>query len=752
MPATIARSRDPAYPGERLAFMLQDARAHALITEETLLAAFPPHRARVLCLDRDRDSLDKEACDPPRTAVLPGNLAYVIYTSGSTGRPKGAAIEHGSTVALLHWARQAFGDEDLAGVLASSSICFDSSVLEIFAPLSWGGTVILAENALELSTLKARQQVRLVNTVPSAIAELARTGGIPPSVRTVSLAGEALQNPLVQRIYEQKTIDRVINLYGLSEATVYTTMARPLRGSTDATPIGRPVSNARVYLLDGNLDPVSPGVPGEICVGGIGPGRGYLNRPDLTAERFIPDPFGDLPGARLYRTGDLGRFRPDGTIDFLGRIDQQVKIRGFRIEPGEIESVLASHPAIGETVVQVREERDGDRRLVAYVVPKSGPAPLSVRELRRYLAARLPEHMVPPAFVVLAALPRTPNGKLDRRALPAPGPSKLTADEAHVAPLTPEEKKLARLWGHVLKTDRVGLNDNFFEAGGHSLLATQLMSRLREAFKIDLSLRALFDAPTVAGLLRAIDSARAVSGEQAVQELRTAPRGGDLPLSFAQQRLWFLDRLEPGCAFYNIPAALRLVGALDAEALRRSLSEIVRRHEALRTTFKERLGEPVQDIAAATDLVLPVVDLGHVPAGGREAEVLRLARDEARAPFDLANGPLLRAGLVRLADDDHVLFLTTHHAVSDGWSMHVFLRELAHIYGAFHGGRPSPLAEPAFQYADFAVWQRQWLQGDVLREQLQYWKERLAGAPLVLDLPADHPRPAVQSYRGARFS
>jgi len=743
---------DPAYPGERLAFMLEDTRATVLITEENLLGLFPPHRARVLCLDRDRDAIEREPSDRPLCGVAPGNLAYVIYTSGSTGRPKGAAIEHGSTVSLLHWARETFGDRDLSGVLASSSICFDSSVLEIFGPLSWGGTVILAENALELPTLPARDQVRLINTVPSAIAELLRTGGIPASVRTVSLAGEALQNPLVQRIYTQGTIERVINLYGLSEATVYTTIARPSRGATDTTPIGRPVSNTRVYILDENLDPVPPGVPGELCVGGIGPGRGYINRPGLTAERFIPDPFGDAPGARMYRTGDLGRFRPDGTIDFLGRIDQQVKIRGFRIEPGEIESVLGSHPAIGETVVQVREESDGDRRLVAYVVPKPGPASMSLRELRRHLAARLPEYMVPATFVVLAALPRTPNGKLDRKALPAPGPSRLAGAAEHAAPVTPEEKKLARLWGHVLRTERVGLNDNFFEAGGHSLLATQLVSRVREAFKVDLPLRALFDAPTVAGLLRAIESGSAAAAGHDVPELRRAPRDGDLPLSFAQQRLWFLDRLEPGCAFYNIPAALRLRGRLDVQALRRSHSEIVRRHEALRTTFAERRGEPVQVIAAASELDLPVVDLGRLPAREREGEILRLARDEARAPFDLARGPLARTGLVRLSDDDHVLFLTTHHAVSDGWSMHVFLRELAHIYGAFRAGRPSSLAEPAVQYADYALWQRRWLQGDVLRGQLEYWKERLAGAPLVLDLPADRARPPIQTYRGARYS
>jgi amino acid adenylation domain-containing protein len=742
---------DPAYPRQRLAFTLEDTRAPVLVTLEDLLGAFPPHAARVLCLDRDRAALECEPGENPPGGALPGNLAYVIYTSGSTGRPKGAAIEHQSTVSLLHWARETLTDEDRSGVLASSSVCFDSSVLEIFGPLSWGGKLILAENALSLPALPARDEVRLVNTVPSAFAELLRLGGVPDSVRTVSLAGEALPGALVRRIHEQATIERVINLYGLSEATVYSTIARLRRGEeTGATPIGRPVSNTRIYILDEDGNPVPPWVPGEIVVGGVGPGRGYLDRPDLTAERFVPDPFAGEPGARMYRTGDLGRFRSDGTIDFLGRIDQQVKIRGFRIEPGEIEAVLSAHPKIAEAVVQVREEADGDRRLVAYVVPKVGPASLSLRELRRDLAGKLPEHMLPAAFVPLEALPRTPNGKLDRKALPAPGPSRLRAEGTYVAPVTPDEKKLARLWARVLGVEAVGLNDNFFEAGGHSLLATQLVSRLRAAFRVELPLRALFEAPTVAGMVQAIERLRSAGGGRRAPALRRRPRGGALPLSFAQQRLWFLDRLEPGCAFYNLPAAMRLRGPLDIGALRRALNEIVRRHEALRTTFRTVQGEPEQVIVPALEPELPVESLEGLPAAEREVEARRRATIEARALFDLKRGPLARASLLRLAAQDHVLLLTTHHIVSDGWSMNVFLRELAQIYGAFRDGRPSPLSDPDIQYADFAAWQRDWLRGDVLRGQIEYWKKRLAGAPTVLDLPADRPRPPAQTYRGAR--
>ncbi|HEY0781311.1 MAG TPA: amino acid adenylation domain-containing protein, partial [Thermoanaerobaculia bacterium] len=732
--------------------MLEDTRAPVLLTEEDLLDSFPPHGARVLCLDRDRAAIASEPDDDPRAGTLPENLAYVIYTSGSTGRPKGAAIEHGSTVSLLGWARETFGREELAGVLASSSICFDSSVLEIFAPLAWGGAIVLAENALHLPSLPSRDAVRLVNTVPSAIAELLRLGGIPASVRAVSLAGEALQSPLVRRIYDLPTIARVVNLYGLSEATVYTTMAEPERGAAEATPIGRPIANTRVYLTDEDGHPVSPGVPGEIRVGGIGPGRGYVSRPELTAERFVPDPFGDEPGARLYRTGDLARCREDGTIDFLGRLDQQVKLRGFRIEPGEIEALLAAHPAIAEAVVQVREEREGDRRLVAYFVGREGKPP-AAEELARHLAGRLPGYMVPGAFVPLAALPRTPNGKLDRKALPVPAPARPEPAAAYVPPLTPDEKKVARLWSRVLGVERAGLDDDFVAAGGHSLLATRLAARLREAFEVELSLPALVAARTVGGLARAIDRARSAGAGRVVPELRrAAPREGPLPLSFAQQRLWFLDQLEPGCAFYNIPAMLRLRGDLDAAALRRSLDEVVRRHEALRTTFHAALGEPRQVVLPPLHGVLPLADLGHLPVRTREAEALRLADEEARAPFDLARGPLLRATLLHLAGDDHVLLLTMHPIVSDGWSLQVLVRELALHYGAFRDRRPPSLPELPIQYADFARWQRAWLEVDLLREELEHWKGRLAGAPTVLELPADRPRPLAQSYRGARHN
>ncbi|HEU0079849.1 MAG TPA: condensation domain-containing protein, partial [Longimicrobiaceae bacterium] len=478
--------------------------------------------------------------------------------------------------------------------------------------------------------------------------------------------------------------------------------------------------------------------PGELYVGGAGVARGYLNRPELTAERFVDDPF--APG-RLYRTGDRVRWMADGTLEYLGRLDEQVKIRGFRIELGEIEVRLAEHPEVREAVVLAREDVPGDRRLVAYVV-----GAVDADALRSHMRQGLPEYMVPSAFVVLDRLPLTANGKVDRKALPAP--ELASAEDGYVAPRTPVEEVLAGIWAEVLRLERVGVHDSFFDLGGHSLLATRVVSRVRAVFATELPLRALFEGPTVAEL------ARAVEGERR-RELPVLPpvvpveRTGALPLSFAQERLWFIDRLEPGSAVYNIPVAWRLGGALDEAALERALGEIVRRHEALRTTFTEVDGSPVQVIAPFGGFVLPVEDLSGLGEADREAAARRRAGEEARRAFDLSAGPLFRARLLRLDAEDHVLLLSMHHIVSDGWSMGVLFRELSSLYAAYREGGESPLPELAVQYADYAVWQREQLAGEVLERQLGYWREQLSGAPELLELPTDHPRPAAQSFRGA---
>ena len=496
---------DPSYPRERLAFMLEDAGASVLLTQERLLDSLPEHGARRLCLDTGWEAISRESAENPRRAAGPGNLAYVIYTSGSTGKPKGVAIEHHSTVAMLAWAQGAYTAEQLRGVLFATSICFDLSVFELFAPLCAGGKVILAANALELPSLPHAAEVTLVNTVPTAIAQLARDGGIPSSVRVVNLAGEALSNSLVQQVYAaQPSIERVFNLYGPTEDTTYSTWALVEKGSVEPVTIGRAMPNGRAYVLDARMQPVPVGVAAELYLGGEGLARGYLNRPELTEQRFVPDPFSAEPGARLYRTGDLCRWRQDGTLEYLGRIDHQVKIRGFRIELGEIESALAQHPAVGEAVVVAREDSPGDKRLAAYLVARGGSLP-AWGELRRHLQTKLPEYMIPAAFVELPALPLLPNGKVNRRALPAPDGQRPEQEQPFAAPRTPMEEALAGLWAEVLGIERVGVFDDFFSLGGHSLLATQMVAQLRPLFGVEVPLRLVFEARTIAQLATIIE-------------------------------------------------------------------------------------------------------------------------------------------------------------------------------------------------------------------------------------------------------
>jgi len=501
---------DPAYPADRLAFILQDAQAPVLLTQKALNERLPDHGAKVLFLDQAPDAGSDSSEGNPSSYVKPDNLAYVIYTSGSTGQPKGVAIEHHSPVNFVHWAQQVFTTEELAGVLASTSICFDLSVFELFVPLSAGGKIILAENALQLPNLPAVNQVVLVNTVPSAINQLVRGGTLPPSVRTVNLAGEPLETVLVQQIYQQETVAKVYDLYGPSETTVYSTFA--LRSKDGPATIGRPISNTQIYLLDEHLQPVAVGVPGELHIGGDGLARGYLNRLELTAQKFIPNPFDKKPGARLYKTGDLARYREDGNIEFLGRKDNQVKIRGFRIELGEVETVLRQHPSLQGAAVVAREDHPGDKRLVAYVVAegsKNGDEQAEqnlISELRTWLKSKLPDYMVPALFVRLGALPLTPNGKVDRKALPPPEPVRPTLKGSFVGPRNSTEEMLAQIWSEVLRLDKVGIHDNFFELGGHSLMVIQVLSRLRETVQVELSMSDFFERPTIVTMAELVEA------------------------------------------------------------------------------------------------------------------------------------------------------------------------------------------------------------------------------------------------------
>ncbi|HEY0378532.1 MAG TPA: condensation domain-containing protein, partial [Pyrinomonadaceae bacterium] len=588
-------------------------------------------------------------------------------------------------------------------------------------------------------------------TLPPSVLSVLEPDELP-RLRTVISVAEACPAGTVERWTAGGR--RFLNGYGPTEASVGASVTGPLEVGRAVT-IGRPLANVEIYLLDAQHEPVPIGVSGEIYIGGEGLARGYLNRPELTAERFIPHPFSRDEGARLYRTGDLGRYKAGGEIEYLGRADRQVKLRGYRIELGEVEAALRRHPSVKDAVVTAREDEANNKSLVAYcVLSDSHDSTVGEtwrNELRHFLRESLPEYMVPSAFVQLDQLPLTPNGKVDRAALPAL--EHATGESAgHVEPQSPVQELLAGIWAEILKVPRVSVHDNFFELGGHSLLATQLVSRVREVFRLEVPLRLLFERPTVALLAESIETllhdSQSVSTAPPIESVR---RDGPLPLSFAQQRLWFIDQLESGSAFYNMPTALRLTGRLDLNALRQALGEIVRRHEILRTHFVTVEGEPAQRISEAREVSVVVTDLSEL--GERAAgEAERLAREEAQRPFELSRGPMLRVQVLRLGEEEHVVLLTMHHIISDAWSMSVLVKEVAALYSAFSGGQPSPLPELPVQYADYAAWQRTWLSGETLAQELSYWREQLGGELPVLELPTDHARPSVQSYRSGRFS
>jgi amino acid adenylation domain-containing protein len=734
---------DPQYPAERLALIAADAGIALILTQELLAPKLPAGGPPAVCLDSAAPAAPLPAAGAAArltpAAAGPDNLAYVIYTSGSTGRPKGVAVEHRSACCLLRWAGELFAPPDLARVLAATSINFDLSIFELFAPLAAGGTVVLVDDPL---ALPRAADVTLINTVPSALRELLRDGPLPPSVATVNAAGETLHRGLVERIHAAGRVRRVFNLYGPSEDTTYSTWERVERGASGSPPIGRPIRGTRAYLLDRDLQLVPVGSVGEIYLGGEGLARGYLARPVLTAGSFVPDPFSGAPGSRLYRTGDLARHLSDGRLEHLGRIDHQVKLRGFRVELGEIEQTLAGHPAVQEAAVLLGRDRAGEAALIAYVAG----SPVAASELRHFVRQSLPAHLVPAAVVFVPALPRTPSGKIDRGALPGLEGAGAETAAAFVVPRTPLEEMVAGIFAAVLGRDRVSVAENFFDLGGHSLKAVQVASRVRDACGVDLPLRRLFELPAAAALAACLEAALRMPRVRAAPPLRRVERQGPLPLSFGQQRLWFLDRLQPGSPAYLVPAGLRLCGRLDVAALAGALCAIVERHEALRTTFADVDGEPCQRISPAVPVAMPVLDLAALPDAAGEARRRQLAA--ARRPCDLAQGPLVRFELLRLGEAEHLLMATLHHIACDGWSLGILLSELAAAYRALAAREPPRLPELPVQYADYAAWQRAWLDDAELALQLAYWRRQLEGVT-PLELPLDRPRPPVESWRGA---
>ncbi|MGH4020308.1 MAG: amino acid adenylation domain-containing protein, partial [Pseudonocardiaceae bacterium] len=734
-------------PADRMRLVLAEAGASVLITDRVWrTTAESVHAGRVLVVNDD-PSLVEEAADAPEVVVHPDSLAYAEYTSGSTGVPKGVAVRHRDVVALAFDRRFHGGAHER--VLVHSPLAFDASTYELWVPLLRGGQVVVAPPVeLDVDTLR-----RLI--IGHGVTGLWLTAGLfrmvaqdapgcLAEVREVWTGGDVVPAAAVRRVLHACPDLVVIDGYGPTETTTFATSYRMsgIESVPDVVPIGRPLDNVQVYVLDADLRPVPPGVPGELYIAGAGLARGYLGRPGLTAKRFVANPFGPA-GERMYRTGDVVRWSPEGAIEFFGRADEQVKIRGFRIEIGEIEAILALHPGITHIAVIAREDQPGLKRLVAYVVPAAGKAP-SPAELRSLVAGSLPDYMVPSAFVTLDELPLSRNGKLDRRALPAPDRGAV-AGASYVAPRTEVERALASIWAELLGMEQVGIEDNFFELGGDSIVSVRALSRIRAAFGVDLSTRAVFDAPTVARLAELLPTAR---GADDAERIAPTPREHVLPLSSAQQRLWFLDDLTSGGIEYNTGIGLRLSGVLELDVLRSTLDALVSRHESLRTTFDTADGDGVQIVAARGEIPLRMVDLSIMDPTERDPAVEQALAEELSLPFNLRRGPLTRAVLVRLAEDDHVLLLSQHHIVTDGWSVGVLVDELAELYAAAVRRVPATLPQLSIQYADFAVWQRERVSGPALKEHLDYWKHKLADLE-VLELPIDRPRPYVRTTAGA---
>jgi amino acid adenylation domain-containing protein len=741
---------DPAYPGERLRYMLDDGAPVAHLTETPLLGLFADASFPVLDLHAPLPVwAGLPETNPGRGSLEPGHLAYVIYTSGSTGRPKGVRVPHGSLGATLAVAGDAFGFGAGDRVPSLASFAFDIWLLETLLPLLGGGTVRLVPRERVPDVPRLVEDLAgctVLHAVPALMRRIveevrARPGGVLRSLRRVFVGGDAVAPDLLEEMRAAFPAAEIHVLYGPTEAAIICAAHRLGSEPVTRQMVGRPLGNAALYVVEpgGTVAPV--GVAGELWLGGASVARDYLGRPGLTAERFVPDPFSARPGVRLYRTGDRVRWLADGSVEFLGRTDHQVKVRGFRIEPGEIEARLAEHPEVREAVVLVREDAPGEKRLVAYV---AGDETATAEVLRAHLSDRLPEYMVPAAYVRLDALPLTPNGKVDRKALPAPEGDAFPA-RGYEAPADETEQAVAAIWAELLGAERVGRRDHFFELGGHSLLAVRVVSRVREALGVEASAREVFERPVLADFARGV---RAAARAEAAA-IERVDRTGIVPLSFAQQRLWFLEQLGNLGSTYHIPMGLRLRGELDREALVRALDRVVARHEALRTSFPTMDGEPVQRIAPVEESGFRLVEHDLHASGHADDELRRLMDDEASALFDLARGPLVRGRLVRMAADDHVLLLTMHHIVSDGWSVGVLHRELGALYAAFARGEPDPLPPLPVQYADYAVWHRRWVEGPVLEAQAEYWTETLAGAPELLELPTDHPRPAKQDFTGA---
>jgi amino acid adenylation domain-containing protein len=742
---------DPTYPKERLAFMIEDARISLLVTQEKLLESclLPTFSQKPVhvCLDRDWPLIQRGSAKNPETEVCPDNLAYVIYTSGSTGLPKGVQVSHRSVVNCLYsiGQRVEFTNRDV--LLAVTTISFDIAALEIYLPLIFGGTVTMAgrdevADGSELLRRITESSATVMQATPSTWDLLIEAGWRGSQTFKILCGGESMSRELADALLAR---GEVWNLYGPTESTIWSTIHK-VKSGDGAVPIGRPIANTQIYILDGHLQPVPVGLPGDFYIGGDCLSCGYWNRPELTADKFIPHPF--VKGERLYKTGDRARYLADGNIEFLGRLDDQVKIRGHRVELGEIEAALNRHPAVKESVIVASARDSSENNLLGYLVAKHQASP-AVGELRDYLKQKLPEYMVPSIFIIIDNLPRLANGKIDRNALPPPDGSRPVLDYEFVTPRTEIEEMVAQVWRELLRLDRLGVYDNFFDLGGHSLLATRVVGRLRTTFAVDLALRTLFELPTVAGLANHIKLLCHAQSGTTTPPIVPVAREGPIPASFSQQRLWLLHEMNPESVAYNISSVFSVYGPLNVSALEEALDTIVARHEVLRTTLDVVEGALVQQIRASLRIALSHIEIKDLNQELGKIRLRQILLEEARKPFDLRDGPLFSPILLTAAEDSHYLLLTFDHTVMDGTSMNILFKELGTLYEALINGQANPLPPLPVQYADYAVWQRDVLHGDLLESELEYWKRQLADLRS-LDIPADYPRPALQTSRGVR--
>jgi len=747
---------DPRYPASRLEYMVKDAGVGIVIARDQFAAGASLEGIKVVSLSSSSAAIARQSCENPQTPADPKNLALVVYTSGSTGQPKGVMITHEGLVNIYHAYKKAYGLGDCVFRFAqTTAFSFGVFHTDFVRALCSGGTLVLFSPDVvmtphQLYDSMVRENVDFAEFVPPVLRYLLRY--LEETGQTLFFLKMLIVGSDRWHLWEHDRLGlfcapetRILNSFGGSETTIDATYfdgTQVYLQPHELAPVGRCFENVRVYVLDQEMKEVPGGEEGEIFIGGPGVARGYWQRPALTAEKFVPDPFSSEAGLRLYSTGDLGRYLVDGNLQFVGRRDHQVKVHGFRIELAEVEAAMVAHPLVREAVATTHKDSSGENYLVGYFVPKDD-AGSTVTEMRRFLKTRLPDHMVPASFCVLENLPLTPSGKVDRKSLPIPNRQRPELEAKFIAPRNPVEAVMAGIWEEILQMDRVGVEDDFFELGGHSLLATRLISKVRAAFEAEVTARDLFDAPTVAGLTK-----RLQKSEKRRAPLAPAARPACLPLSYAQRRLWFIDQLEGTSTQYNMPEAFHLLGALDVVALKRAFNAIVKRHEGLRTCFPQIDGEPVQIINPALKIDLPLHHLTSLDESAQREHIFSALRQEWEQPFDLSHGPLLRTKLLKLSDQHHVLVRTFHHIVSDGWSEDVFDQELATLYAAFIQGEENSLQPLAVQYADFTLWQRGCLNEEAVNSDLAYWKNQLAGIGEQLELPQDRPRPARQSFSG----